>query len=214
MVNDVQTKIRLISKMFLLFVICIVVGLLLSIRTRTLTQNAQVVPPGDPITELQTAQQVMHKVVSWKSDYYQGCTDIIQNPRSGTKDSDYPCRVRNEKMQRWDLAPPNVPCNHCGQNYRGDNPRSKSSFVDVALREGLTNEDIFNTCSFPTRTRVMKRGGSPDETVTFALPISMVERKISDCVIEMLINMLTRDNWSLLSRSSADTLYFSHSGNL
>ena len=211
MVNDVQTKIRLISKMFLLFVICIVVGLLLSIRTRTLTlaQNAQVVPLGDPITELQTAQQVMYKVVSWKSDYYQGCTDIIQNPRSLTKDSDYTCRVRNEKMQRWDSAPPNVPCNHCGEY-----PRSKSSFVDVALREGLTNEDIFNTCSFPTRTRVMKRGGSRDETVTFALPISMVEREISDCVIEMLINMLTRDNWSLLPRPSADTLYFSRSGNL
>jgi hypothetical protein len=47
--NKATISIELI-KVFLLFVICIVVGLVLAIRTHTTTvvQNAQVVPLGDP----------------------------------------------------------------------------------------------------------------------------------------------------------------------
>jgi len=229
-------------KVILLFVICIVMGLALAISTHTTTvvQNAQVLPLGDPAipteltgysTQLPAPTNWEYKVVSWKSDYFQGCTDIIQNPQSGTADSDYPCYcgeppVLDNPSQRSKTA--NLTCSHCGgpgTNVNGVSdgyPRSNSSFVDVALREGLTNEDVFNTCSFPTRTRVMNRqygaqfwrrgqGSMPgDETATFALPISKVESKFRDCVIEMLINMLKRDNWSLLPSPNAETLHFSN----
>ena len=254
--NKATISIELI-KVFLLFVICIVVGLVLAIRTHTTTvvQNAQVVPLGDPTiptqllgnsTQLPAPTNWEYKVVSWKSDYYQGCTDIIQNPGPAPTDSG-PCYcgeppvgdVPNPINRQWD--PPNdndklgscktanLTCSHCGGKYHpgGGYPRSKSSFVDVALREGLTNEDIFNTCSFPTRTRVMKKTDDPwgkrkmlehinnaritgSENVTFALPISKVESKFRDCVIEMLINMLKRDNWSLLPSPNAETLHFSN----
>jgi hypothetical protein len=229
-------------KVFLLFVICIVVGLVLAIRTHTTTvvQNAQVVPLGDPTiptqllgnsTQLPAPTNWEYKVVSWKSDYYQGCTNVIgwreEDPAEGVH-----CYCGEPPV--GDVPPiygvplgscktANLTCSHCGGaggSSGGDlgYPRSNSSFVDVALREGLTNEDIFNTCSFPTRTRVMNTYGqnhvgaaiTTSENATFALPISNVERKISDCVIEMLINMLKRDNWSLLPSPNAETLHFSN----
>jgi len=233
--NRVEVFMELV-KVILLIVICIILGVLLRtirVHTTTLVQNAQVVPLGDPVIQLQTAQEVMYKVVSWKSDYYQGCTDFI-----GRVD-DMKCYCGEPPVQDvpvWDRPrdwenPPlgsckttNLTCSHCGgldknvNGVRDGYPRSKSSFMDVALREGLTNEDIFNTCSFPTRTRVLNTYSartivpSPSivtsENATFALPISKVESKFSDCVMEKLVNRIAEGGWEFIPSPSMDSLYF------
>jgi hypothetical protein len=72
--NHLRTKIRSISKqtlkkLFLLFFFCIVVGLLLSIRTRitttlTLVCNGQVVPPGDEHQQLIELKRKMADTMS------------------------------------------------------------------------------------------------------------------------------------------------------
>ena len=62
---------------------------------------------------------------------------------------------------------------------------SKSSFVNVARQEGLTDEDIFTTCSYPK--------GS-----LYAFPMSRAEMSVVDCVLGKLINFIAHDRWTLL----------------
>ena len=65
---------------------------------------------------------------------------------------------------------------------------SISSFVDVAKQVGLTDDDIFTTCSYP------KPGG-------YALPMSKAEMSFVDCVLGKLINFIAQDRWTLLQAS-------------
>ena len=77
---------------------------------------------------------------------------------------------------------------------------SKSSFVDVARRNGLSNDDL-TTCSYPYSSHGF-------------LPYSKAKPPVRDCVLEKLINTIARDRWTLLQAipesysTSSYTLYF------
>jgi hypothetical protein len=83
--------------------------------------------------------------------------------------------------------------------YGGYSPveayKSSSSFVDVARREGLTDEDIFTTCSYP-KSNFSLTGGPP--VPYYGLPLYAVETYIRDCVIGKLVNTIAQDRWLLL----------------
>ena len=64
---------------------------------------------------------------------------------------------------------------------------SKSSFVDVARRNGLSNDDL-TTCSYPYSSHGF-------------LPYKDAEPPVRDCVLEKLINFIAQDRWTLLQAS-------------
>jgi len=120
-------------KVILLVVICIVVGLSLAVRkhttsttTTTHVEDAQAVPLGDPTfpTELRgnstkppAPTNWEYKVVSWKSDYFQGCTDVTEVNGEGGR-----CYCGEPPV--GDVPPigeplgscktANLTCSHCG----------------------------------------------------------------------------------------------------
>lgn len=64
------------------------------------------------------------------------------------------------KVNRFGLVPPETPCNKCGRYPNGQYGwnffESKSSFVNNALKEGLTRDELFTECYYPTSTRIIK----------------------------------------------------------
>ena len=88
---------------------------------------------------------------------------------------------------------------------------SKSSFVDVARRNGLSNDDL-TTCSYPHRSVYISK--QPAILEEIFLPYKGAELPVRDCVLEKLINTIARDRWTLLQAipesysTSSYTLYF------
>ena len=93
----------------------------------------------------------------------------------------------------------------------GSDGGSKSSFVDVARRNGLTNDDL-TTCSYPHRSIYISK--QPAIVEEIFLPYKDAGLPVRDCVLEKLINAIARDRWTLLQAipesysTSSYTLYF------
>jgi len=80
--------------------------------------------------------------------------------------------------------------------FGGPTSNSISSFIDVARRVGLTDEDIFTTCSYPKQE--LSNG---EESRYYAIPMSRAEMSFVDCVLGKLINFIAKDRWTLLQGS-------------
>ena len=82
-------------------------------------------------------------------------SDSACNAASGT-DEINPNVASYYPNQRFGLVPsPNTTCNPCNNGLE-----SKSSFVNTALKEGLTRDELFTECSYPTMSRTIKYWGS------------------------------------------------------
>jgi len=127
-----------------------------------------------------------YKVVSWDMN----------------KDSD--SRAREQP----DAPPP--PSNTSPPSPPGGWRSIKSSFVEVARRNGLTDDDL-TTCFYPHRSIYISK--RPAILGDIFLPYKDAEPPVRDCVLEKLINTIARDRWTLLqaipeSSGSFYTLYF------
>ena len=255
-------------KLVLLFVICVVAGLLLVARSRNAPPTVPPVPadtgeavppvPSQPApASTANATDWEYKMVLWDTTYvedcqatteewesdslmgsssvgattntacfcgdspcYAGlCPDVIDPNMSG--DSDY------FKVRRFGLVPdPGTTCNTCGPqsgNFgRFGSAESKSSFVNTALKEGLTRHELFTHCEYPTTSRTIKffsfshqssgvgnqdwydlsdetygashYGFTPIE-ITVGVSLEVVEAEAVSCVLEMLVNRIAEDGW-------------------
>jgi len=115
--------------------------------------------------------------------------------------------------QRDSHSPPSPPIGRklLQAPSRGSDGGSKSSFVDVARRNGLTNDDL-TTCSYPHRSIYISKHPAIVEEIF--LPYKDAGLPVRDCVLEKLINAIARDRWTLLQAipesysTSSYTLYF------
>ena len=137
------------------------------------------------------------------------------------------------KVLKYGLVPPDTPCNTCGQQkpYPSGSFESKSSFVNSALKEGLTRDEMFTECDYPTLTRSIKywqsyyigrmewydltdnsTGAShyaftPVE-ITVGDSLEVVEAEAVSCVMEKLVNRIAEGGWEFIPSPTVDTLYF------
>jgi len=274
-------------KVVLLFVICIILGVLLHMTTNTTTthvEDAQVVPLGDPTlptelrgnsTEPPAPTDWEYKLVLWDSTYIEDCQATSSQWESLKKRNqppigypicycgDSPCIAEfgsdvidpNQpynpdlnpedngnnlyyKANMYGLVPPETPCNTCGRNPNSQDAvtgrdlfESKSSFVNTALKEGLTRDELFTECYYPTLTRSIKywqipiNGGKPlfDLTleqfgashynftpleITIGDSLEVVEVEVVSCVMEKLVNRIAEGGWEFIPSPTVDTLYF------
>ena len=257
--SKVTVSIELI-KLVLLFVICVVAGLLLVARSRNApptvspypADTGEVVPivPSQPAS-VSTAHVVHweYKMVRWDTTYVEDCQATIyqwnelKEVNGGTGigrvsfDQCYcgdPLEVCNAEIGsdvinpnierddalRFGLVPPPTPCSTCiPAEGRWGFAESKSSFVSTALKEGLTRNEIFTDCDYPTLTRTVKKYGrcyqkgdcgwadltdeqygashygfTPIE-ITVGVSLEVVEAEAVSCVLEKLVNRIAEDGW-------------------
>mmetsp|Transcript_11235 Transcript_11235/g.47923 ORF Transcript_11235/g.47923 Transcript_11235/m.47923 type:complete len:318 (+) Transcript_11235:221-1174(+) len=270
--NKATVGIELI-KLVLLFVICVVAGLLLVARSRNApptvppvpAENGEVVPPvpsqpagasPQPPAATANATDWEYKIVLWDTTYVEDCQatteewesfslmgsssvgaytntacfcgdspcyaglgpDVIDPNMSA--DSDY------QKVRRFGLVPdPGTTCNTCGPQSGGwegfGSAESKSSFVNTAMKEGLTRDELFTQCGYPTTSRTIKffsfqdsgystqvqwydltdeqygashYGFTPIE-ITVGVSLEVVEAEAVSCVLEKLVNRIAEDGW-------------------
>ena len=269
--NKATVGIELI-KLVLLFVICVVAGLLLVARSRNAPPTVPPVPADNgeavpsqpagaspqPPASTANATDWEYKIVLWDTTYVEDCQatteewessslmgsssvgaytntacfcgdspcyaglgpDVIDPNMSG--DSDY------FKVRRFGLVPdPGTTCNTCGPQsgaWEGfGSAESKSSFVNTAMKEGLTRDELFTQCGYPTTSRTIKffsfssqdssystqvqwydlsdetygashYGFTPIE-ITVGVSLEVVEAEAVSCVLEKLVNRIAEDGW-------------------
>jgi len=146
-----------------------------------------------------------------------------------------------QKRQRFGLVPPSNPsCAHntCGMTWDGTNYRdayfeSKSSFVNTALKEGLTRDEMVTECYYPTSTRTISLFRQKEEgessynywdlteeqygashygftppNITVGVSLEVVELEVVSCVMEKLVNRIAEGGWEFIPSPTVDTLYF------
>ena len=139
--------------------------------------------------------------------------------------------------ERFGLVPsPNTTCNTCGPQsgnyaYYGS-LESDSSFVNTALKEGLTRDELFTECSYPTMSRTIKYRGVSSQyggvqwydltseqyggshynftgaNITVGDSLEVVEVEVVSCVMEKLVNRIAEGGWEFIPSPSVDSLYF------
>ena len=81
--------------------------------------------------------------------------------------------------------------------YESYQVTSDRSFVDVAKSKGVTNHDIFTTCSWPTYTVSSTVGGFGPTTTGYKWAVATT--KMRECVVEKLVNKYAESGWTLLT---------------
>ena len=264
-------------KTFLLFVICVILGLLLrpppppprdftsgaaQTHTTTHVEDAQVVPLGDRTlptelrgnsTEPPAPTDWEYKLIIWDPTYVEDCQATSSQWDNMKSDGgngfgpycycgDSPCNAEigpdvinpNDDgslvYKRSGLVPSETPCNTCGRNSF----ESKSSFVSTALKEGLTRDEMFTECHYPTSTRSIKYWHAGQEgywggytwvdltdeqfgashynfygiNITVGVSLEVVELEVVSCVMEKLVNRIAEGGWEFIPSPTVDTLYF------
>ena len=258
-----------LTKLVLLFVICVVAGLLLVARSRYAqptvppvpAENGEGVPPvpsqpagasPQPPASTANATDWEYKMVLWDTTYVEDCQATTKEWESSTWINDgahtntacfcgdSPCYAGlgpdvidpntmsgegdYSNVRRFGLVPdPGTTCNTCGP--RGGSwkmygsAESKSSFVNTAMKEGLTRDELFTQCNYPTSSRTIKffyykdeysrvqwydltdeqygashYGFTPIE-ITVGVSIDVVEMEAVSCVLEKLVNRIAEDGW-------------------
>jgi len=144
--------------------------------------------------------------------------------------------------ERFGLVPPSdTPCNPCGKQSQYPDQgygsfESDSSFVNTALKEGLTRDEMFTECYYPTMSRTIKYWkatspvtGYPDNrawhdltdekyggshynfygiNITVGDSLEVVELEVVSCVMEKLVNRIAEGGWEFIPSPTMDTLYF------
>jgi len=156
------------------------------------------------------------------SPCYAGLGPDVIDPNTMSGEGDY------SNVRRFGLVPdPGTTCNTCGP--RGGSwkmygsAESKSSFVNTAMKEGLTRDELFTQCNYPTSSRTIKffsfssqdssystqvqwydltdekygashYGFTPIE-ITVGVSLEVVEMEAVSCVLEKLVNRIAEDGW-------------------
>ena len=253
-------------KLVLLFVICVVAGLLLVARSRNAppavppvpADNGEGVPPvpsqpagasPQPPASTANATDWEYKMVLWDTTYVEDCQATTEEWESSTLMGsssvgvytntacfcgDSPCYAGlgpdvinpngNYDREKFGLVPdPGTTCNTCGPQSGGwkrfGSAESKSSFVNTAMKEGLTRDELFTQCGYPTTSRTIKffsfssqdsrvqwydlseekygashYGFTPIE-ITVGVSLEVVEAEAVSCVLEKLVNRIAEDGW-------------------
>ena len=243
-------------KLVLLFVICVVAGLLLVARSRNTPPTVPPVPADNgeavpsqpagaspqPPASTANATDWEYKIVLWDTTYVEDCQatteeweasaisrcvcDPIDDPTclaelgSDVIDPNFSDCCEGNFPNRFGFTPPlNPSCadNRCGQT--SGLAESKSSFVNTALKEGLTRDELFTQCEYPTSTRTITTfpfkgeysnlawydlsdetygashyGFTPIE-ITVGVSLEVVEAEAVSCVLEKLVNRIAEDGW-------------------
>jgi hypothetical protein len=243
-------------KLVLLFVICVVAGLLLVARSRNTPPTVPPVPADNgeavpsqpagaspqPPASTANATDWEYKIVLWDTTYVEDCQatteeweasaisrcvcDPIDDPTclaelgSDVIDPNFSDCCEGNFPHRFGFTPPlNPSCadNRCGQP--NGLAESKSSFVNTALKEGLTRDELFTQCEYPTSTRTITTfpfkgeysnvawydltdeqygashyGFTPIE-ITVGVSLEVVEAEAVSCVLEKLVNRIAEDGW-------------------
>jgi hypothetical protein len=153
----------------------------------------------------------------------------------------------NNQADKFGLVPPSSPgCLHntCGlwyevstrtyhhPTYQRGYFESESSFVNTALNEGLTRDELFTECYYPTSMRNITKfsylnlpygysyydlslesyGAShynfTPPTITVGDSLEVVEVEVVSCVMEKLVNRIAEGGWEFIPSPSVDSLYF------
>ena len=252
-------------KLVLLFVICVVAGLLLVARSRNPpptvppvpADNGEGVPPvpsqpagasPQPPASTANATDWEYKMLVWDTTYVEDCQATTAEWEGDSSDGGYgtrhtrcycgdsPCYAGlgpdvinpngNYEREKFGLVPdPGTTCNTCGprpqsgQSSTYVSVESKSSFVNTALKEGLTKQELFTQCDYPTSSRTIKffsytdqysrvqwydltdekygashYGFTPIE-ITVGVSLEVVEAEAVSCVLEKLVNRIAEDGW-------------------
>ena len=110
----------------------------------------------------------------------------------------------------------NTICNTCGPQSSPiglGSLESHSSFVNIATKEGLTRDELFTECSYPTMSRTIEWWHEPNlgwvnltfysysyydftpPTITVGMSLEVVEKEVVSCVLEKLANRIAEDGW-------------------
>ncbi len=238
-------------KLVLLFVICVVAGLLLVARSRNAPPAVPPVPadtgeavppvPSQPApASTANATDWEYKMLVWDTTYVEDCQATTEEWESDSSDGGYgtrhtrcycgdsPCYAElgpdvinpngNYDREKFGLVPDSgTTCNTCGPT--NELLESKSSFVNTAMKEGLTRDELFTQCGYPTTSRTIKffsfssqdsrvqwydlseekygashYGFTPIE-ITVGVSLEVVEMEAVSCVLEKLVNRIAEDGW-------------------
>jgi len=256
-------------KLVLLFVICVVAGLLLVARSRNAppavppvpAENGEGVPPvpSQPApASTANATDWEYKMVLWDTTYVEDCQATTEEWENHARSPNCRCSdpedttcaaelgsdvidpsiqdLAGQRARRFGLVSQSNPgCvnNICGLYYErsgssGTNPYanqygflpSESSFVNTAIKEGLTRHELFTHCEYPTSSRTITSfyfkeeyqssgmyydltderygashyGFTPIE-ITVGVSLEVVEAEAVSCVLEKLVNRIAEDGW-------------------
>ena len=130
-----------------------------------------------PPTNGSSKAGIEYKIVSWDEDHMEGCSFPSADPETQTSFnppnhlclcSGKPCGDISSctkcSYSRFDYERPpnsqrtNIPCGGAYEPKRLAEARtSRTSFIDVAKQEGLTNKDIYTDCSWPKYTETFTK---------------------------------------------------------
>ena len=199
----------------------------------------------EQLASTDNAKDWEYKIVLWDTTYVEDCQTTTAEWERDSSDGGYgtrhtrcycgdsPCYAElgpdvinpngNYDREKFGLVPdPGTTCNTCGP--RGSwkmygSAESKSSFVNTAMKEGLTRDELFTQCNYPTSSRTIKffyykdeysrvqwydltdeqygashYGFTPIE-ITVGVSIDVVEMEAVSCVLEKLVNRIAEDGW-------------------
>ena len=116
-------------------------------------------------------------------------TPLSSPPSSETPFSSTAQEIVEYKKITWDVG-----IDECGSNNKGycNGGINMLSFTRVMKREGLSYDEIFVNCSYPEL-----RGGTINQLLGLGSPWNHAGSESRACVLTVLLNKLTKDNWEL-----------------
>ena len=227
---------RLASVCFKMVVI-LLLGLVCFLLTQkedrvSVLQSASPSPPTPPTTSptppttASPSTTYEYKVVGWKSDYYEGCTSVVSGLYCFCGSPPSPC---SDSSQGCNNCGGQVTQNGASSTYSNQklvlkaNPLSKSSAVDVLKKEGITDNEIFTGCSFPTSSSTYSYGDwstysfsttfgvITEVSKSFGSPWSGADETVRTCLTDKLkTKLLDSGSWVHYSTSDVGDDYTLH----